>query len=164
MGHLYVLLGDMSNRILCPFFNWIVCSPVVESYEYFTYFGDQTLVRCNIDKYVLLMVASFFILMMVALASQKLFIWWSLICYFFSYFSFCRGYNGENIVCGISEILVPMFSARIFMVSQLIFYKSFIHFVFIVVYGISWWCSFIFFACTSPVLPTPFIEESVFTP
>ena len=36
-----------------------------------------------------------------------------------------------------------MFPSRIFMVSQLIF-KSFIHFEFILVYGVSWWSSFIF--------------------
>ena len=64
---------------------------------------------------------------------------------------------------GISEIFLPMFSSRTFMVSSLIF-KSFIHFEFILVYGVSWWSSFFFnFACTSPVLPTPFIEETIFT-
>ena len=45
---------------------------------------------------------------------------------------------------GISEIFLPMFSSRTFMVSQLIF-KSFIHLEFIFVYGVSWWLSFIFF-------------------
>ena len=55
----------------------------------------------------------------------------------------------------ISEILLPMFSARIFMVSQLIF-KAFIHFEFILLYSVSWWSSFFFFSftCTSVVLPT----------
>ena len=36
-----------------------------------------------------------------------------------------------------------LFSSRTFMVSWLIF-KSFIHLVFILVYGVSWWSSFIF--------------------
>ena len=49
------------------------------------------------------------------------------------------------------------------MVSQLI-YKSFNHFEFMLVCGVSWWSSFIFFACNSTVFPTPFIEETVFTP
>ena len=41
---LYVLLGEVSVQILCPFLNQIVCFPGVESCEVFTYFGDQTLV------------------------------------------------------------------------------------------------------------------------
>ena len=44
---------------------------------------------------------------------------------------------------GMSEIFLPMFSSRTFMVSQLIF-KSFIHLEFILLYGVSWWSSFIF--------------------
>ena len=31
-------------------------------------------------------------------------------------------------------------------------------------YGVSQWSTFIVFACTIPVLPTPFVEESIFTP
>ena len=56
-----------------PIFNWIVCLPGVESYEFFIYFGDQTLVRYIIGKYVLPYSPSLFILMMVSLAVQKLF-------------------------------------------------------------------------------------------
>ena len=44
---------------------------------------------------------------------------------------------------GISDIFLPMFSCRTFMVLLPIF-KSFIHLEFIFVYGISWWLSFIF--------------------
>ena len=47
------------------------------------------------------------------------------------------------LLCGISEIFLPMFSSRTFMVSWLMF-KSFIHFEFILVYGISWWSGFTF--------------------
>ena len=39
MGPLYVLLGEVSVQVLCPFFNLIVCFPDVESYEFFIYFG-----------------------------------------------------------------------------------------------------------------------------
>ena len=51
------------------------------------------------------------------------------------------------------------------MVLQLIF-KSFILFDFIFVYGVSWWLSFIFFffACSSPDLLTPFVEDAIFSP
>ena len=42
LGPLYVFLGEMSVQVLCPFFNWVVCFPGVESYEVFIHFGDQT--------------------------------------------------------------------------------------------------------------------------
>ena len=65
---------------------------------------------------------------------------------------------------GMSEIFLPMFYSRTFMVLQLIF-KSFIHLEFIFVYGVSTWLSFtFFFACCYPDLPTPFVEEAIFTP
>ena len=41
------------------------------------------------------------------------------------------------LLCGMSEIFLPMFSSRTFMVLRLIF-KSFIYLEFIFVYGISW--------------------------
>ena len=30
---LYVLLGEVSVQLLCPFFNWVFCVPGVESCE-----------------------------------------------------------------------------------------------------------------------------------
>ena len=44
LGPLYVFLGKVSIQVLCPFFNWVVCLPGVESCEFFIYFGDQALV------------------------------------------------------------------------------------------------------------------------
>ena len=35
LGPLYVLLGEVSVQVLCPFFNWIVCLPGVESCDSF---------------------------------------------------------------------------------------------------------------------------------
>ena len=49
---LYVFLGEVSVQVLCPFFNWVVCLPEVESCEFFIYFGDQALVRGNTGKYI----------------------------------------------------------------------------------------------------------------
>ena len=54
IGPLYVLLGEVSVQVLCPFFNWVFCLPGVEFYEFFIYFGDQTLVQGIIGKYVFL--------------------------------------------------------------------------------------------------------------
>ena len=51
-GPLYLLLGEVSVQVLCPFFDWVVCLPGVESYEFSIYFGDQTLVQGIIGKYV----------------------------------------------------------------------------------------------------------------
>ena len=53
MGPLYIFLGEVSVQVLCPFFNWIACLPVVELCEIFMYLGNQTLVQSNIGKYVL---------------------------------------------------------------------------------------------------------------
>ena len=44
LGPLYVFLGEVSVQVLCPFFNWVVCLPGVESCEFFIYCGDQALV------------------------------------------------------------------------------------------------------------------------
>ena len=52
LGPLYVLLVEVSVLVLCPFFNWVVYLPGVESVEFFIYFGDQTLVRGIIGKYI----------------------------------------------------------------------------------------------------------------
>ena len=40
LGPLYVLLGEVSVQVLCPFFNWIACLLRVESCEFFIYFGN----------------------------------------------------------------------------------------------------------------------------
>ena len=34
LGPLYVFLGEVSVQVLCPFFNWVVCLPGVESCEF----------------------------------------------------------------------------------------------------------------------------------
>ena len=49
---LYVLPGEVSVQVLCPFFNWIACLLGVELCEFFIYFGDQTLVQSTVGKYI----------------------------------------------------------------------------------------------------------------
>ena len=39
-GHLYVFFREMSFKVLCPLFNWVVGFFVVELYELFVYFRD----------------------------------------------------------------------------------------------------------------------------
>ena len=57
--------------------------------------------------------------------------------YSFLYVPCFRGHISEEFLHGMSEIFLPMFSSRTFMVLQLIF-MSFIHLEFIFVYGINW--------------------------
>ena len=75
LGPLYVLLGEVSVQVLCPFFNWVPCLLRMDSCEFFIYFGDQTLVRGVIGKMGITshIVSSLFILMLFSLAMQKLF-------------------------------------------------------------------------------------------
>ena len=63
----------------------------------------------------------------------------------------------------MSEILLPRYSSKIFMVLSLTF-KFFILFEFILVCGVRRWSSFRFFACICSIFPTPFIELTIFTP
>ena len=51
LGPLYVLLGEVSIQVLCPFLIFF-CLPGVELCEFFIYFGDQTLVQIIIGKYI----------------------------------------------------------------------------------------------------------------
>ena len=69
IGHVCVLFGEVSVQVLCPFFNWIVCLPGVESCEFFIYFGDQTLSEVSMANMFSHMVRS--VLMMFPLALQK---------------------------------------------------------------------------------------------
>ena len=83
-------------------------------------------------------VGSLFILMLFCLAIQKLFNLMSSHLLILSFMSLALGdVSVKPLLRGMSEIFLPMFSSRTFMVSQLIF-KSFIHLEFIFVYGVSW--------------------------
>ncbi|KAF6090874.1 hypothetical protein HJG60_012244 [Phyllostomus discolor] len=124
-------------QVLCPVFNWIVGPPGVESCEFFIYFVDQTLVWGIIANIFSYMAGSLFILLMFSLAVQKLFILMKSYLFILSFISLAlRDILVKILLHEVSEILLPMFSARAFMVSRLIF-KSFIHLEFIWVYGVS---------------------------
>ena len=83
-------------------------------------------------------VGSLFILMLFSLAMQKLFIWMRSHFFILSFMSIALvDVSMRMLLRGMPKIFLPMFSYRTFMVLQLIF-KSFIHFEFIFVYGVSW--------------------------
>ena len=76
-------------------------------------------------------------LVLFSLALQKPFILMRSYLFILSFMSQALGgVSVRMLLCGMSEILLPMFSSRTFMVLQLIF-KSFIHLEFIFVYGVS---------------------------
>ena len=80
-------------------------------------------------------VGSLFILMLFSLAMQKLSNLMRFHLFILSFMSLAVGYISVKILLsGMSEIFLPMFSSRTFMVSRLIC-KSFIHLEFIFVYG-----------------------------
>ena len=83
-------------------------------------------------------VGSLFILVLFSLAMPKLLNLMRSHLFIPSFMSLALGdISVKILLCGISEIFLPMFSSRTFMVSLLIF-KSFIHLEFIFVYGVSW--------------------------
>ena len=123
-------------------------TPGVESCEFFIYFGDQTLVWSIICKYNSHMVGSLFVLLMLSLAMQKLFILMKSHLFILFFMSLSVGdILMKILLCRISEIFLHMFSSRTLMVLWLIL-KSFIHLEFTFVYGVSWWSSFIFLHVT----------------
>ena len=161
---LYVFLREVSVQVFCLFRNWVVCLPGVESCEFFIHFWDQALVWGIISEYVFPYCWFSCKLVLFSLAMQKLFILMRSYLFILSFISLALGdVSVRMLLRGVSEIFLPMFSSRTFMVLQLIF-KSFIHLEFIFGYGVSWWLSFIFFVCSCPDLPTPFVEQAVVTP
>ena len=117
LGPLYVLLAEVSVQVLYPFFNWIVCLPGVELYEFFIYFGDQTLVRGIICKYISHMVGSLFILLNFYLAVQKIFVLMKSHLFILSFISLLlKDVLVKIVLHGIAEIFLPMFSSRNFIV------------------------------------------------
>ena len=83
-------------------------------------------------------VGSLFILMLFSIAMQKLFILMRSQLFILSFMSLVLGDLSVKILLhGISQIFLPMFSCRAFIVLRLIF-KSFIHLEFIFVYDVSW--------------------------
>ena len=77
-------------------------------------------------------------LVLFSLAMEKLFILMRSHLFILSFMSLALGdMSVRMLLHRMSEIFLPMFSSRTLMVLRLIF-KSFIHFEFIFVYGVSW--------------------------
>ena len=106
----------------------------MESREFFINSGDQTLVRGIIGKYIFPYSWFPFHFADAFFSSAEAFYFAEIpFIYSFLYIP-CWDVSAKILLCGVSEIFLPMFSSRTFMVLQLMF-KSFIHFEFILVYG-----------------------------
>ena len=83
-------------------------------------------------------VGSLFILMLFSLAMQKLFILMRSHLFILSFMSLALGdVSVRMLLHGLSEIFLPMFASRTYMVLRLTF-KSFIHLEFTFVYAVRW--------------------------
>ena len=123
------------DQFLIGFF----CLSGVESCEFFIYFGDETLIWGIIGEYVFPYGWFFFHFKAIIFSCAGAFYFAEVpFVNLFLYVSCSRGHISEILLPGMSEIFLPMFSSRTFMVLRLIF-KSSIHLEFIFVYGVSWW-------------------------
>ena len=98
MGSLYVLLGEVSVQVLCPFFNWVVCLPSVELCEVLVYFGERILVQGITVKYVFPDGwLSFHFNAVFSSCAEAVYFDEILFLYSFLYVSCSRDHVGENI-------------------------------------------------------------------
>ena len=161
---LYVPCGEVSVQVVCLFFNWVVFLPGVESSEFFMYFENQTLLWGVICKYIFPYSWFPFHFTAVFFAMQKLFILMRSHLFILSFMSLALlDISVKILLRGTSEVFLPMFSWRTFMMSQLVF-KSFIHLEFIFVYGISWWSGFSFLHVTVQISQHHLLKRLFFTP
>ena len=117
MGPLYVLLGEVSAQVLCPFFNWVVCLPGVEYLSSLHILEIKPMSKVSLTNKFSNIVGSFFILMMVSSAVQKLYNLMKSHLFILSFISLAlEDVSVKILLCGISEIVLPMFSLRTFMV------------------------------------------------
>ena len=104
LGPLNVLRGEVSVQVLSPFLNWVVCLPGVQSCEFLYIMQIRPLSEVSLANMFSHNVGSLFILM-----RSHLFI--------LSFMSLAlRDGSVRMLLHGMSEIFLPMFSSRIFVV------------------------------------------------
>ena len=127
IGHLYNLFGEGSFQGL-------------ELYKFFIFWKLTPLLAVPLENMFTHTVVSLFILLMVPFALQNFSVKYSFICLFFLLFPLPKEIYWQK--CYYKRCL--RFYCLCFMVSWLTV-KSLNPFEFILVYGISWWSSFMFF-------------------
>ena len=98
LGPLYVLLGEVSVQVFCPFFNWVLCLSGVEFCESLHILEIKPLSEVSLANMFSHTVGSLFILMQFSLAVQKLFIFMRFHLFIFFFYVPCSGgHISENI-------------------------------------------------------------------
>ena len=124
--------------------NWVVCLPGVEYVSSLYILEIKPLSEVSLANIFYHTVGSLYILLMFSLAMEKLSILMKSHLFILSFMSLALGDISLKILLyGISEIFLPIFSSRTFVVSQLLC-KSFCHLEFIFVFGVRWWPSHMF--------------------
>ena len=164
LGPLYVFLGEVSVQVICPFliglFVFLKWSCVSSLYI----LEIRPLSEVSLGNMFSHTVGSLCNLVLFSLAMQKLFILMRYHLFILSFMSLALGnVSVRMLLRGMSEIFLPMFSSRTFMVLWIIF-KSFVHLELIFCV----WCKLViefhFFSCSCPDTPIPFVEEAIFAP
>ena len=108
---------EVTVQVLCPFFNWVVCLPGVQSCESFIYFGDQTLLQGIIGKCISSYGWFPFHFGDIFLScAERSFLMMKSHLFILSFLSLVVGDVSVKILLhGISEIFLPMFSSRTFL-------------------------------------------------
>ena len=134
----YVLFGEVSIQVLCPFLNWIACFFGVAFCKFFINFYINLLSDVSVNTFSH-SVGCLFILLMVSFAVQNVLIWYSPIFYFFSFVLL----HGENIAMShVQDFTAYVFFYDFYGLGSNI--KVFIHSEFILVCGVKRPSSFIF--------------------
>ena len=156
LAPLYVFLGDVSVQVLCPFFNWVVCLPGVESCEFFIYFGDQSLFWGIIGKYVFPYSWFSFHFADVFLSHAEAFYFEEVPFVYSFLYVFCSRWKYWWKYCFMGYLKFSCLCSPIGLLWCHDLYLSLLWYMLVV--------EFHFFARSCPDLPTPFVEEAIFTP
>ena len=118
LGPLYVPLGEMPVQVLCQFSNGLFVFLDWSCVSSLYILQIKHLPEISLANIFSHKVGSLFILLLFSLAVQKLYILIKshlFICFFMSLA--LGDISVKILVCGISEIFLPMFSSRTFMTS-----------------------------------------------
>ena len=135
--HLFIGLWAlrMSTLEKC-LFKWVIWLPGVQLCEFFIFLEIISLSEVSLANMFSHTVGTLCNLVLFSLAMQKLCIFMRSHLLIISFMTIALGdVSVRMLLRGMSEIFLPMFSSRTFMVLRLIF-KSFIHLEFIFVYGV----------------------------
>ena len=145
---------------LLPIF-WVVCFDTIKNRKQFVTL-ETSFISHIIFKYFLPSVGCLFVLFIVSFAVQKLLSLSRSYLFIFVFISIILGHRLKKILLWfMSESVLPMFLSKSSIVSSLTF-RALLYFELIFVYGVKEWSNFMFFTCSCPVFPAPFVEETAF--